>query len=366
MKKLLFVGGMKPGGAEHQMVVLAILLKKEGYEVFYLCGDNSDFYQRDLELAGIPIIRITVRKIASILKLNIPREAFLFYRIVKKGKYDTIISFLAEWNFFNCLTANFKKTRHRAITGIRNNRDEVFLLKRERFYTKFEKYTDLIVSNSDSAKNKYANYYPKLASKLTTIYNIVDLPLIVSLYFRKKDGKTNIIVPASYREVKNPIRMLEAVALMPSDDRHNLRIAWYGNIKGGKEIYDKMVDCINQHHLNDVVFLYDATTDIANRINEADMVGLFSSSEGLPNSICEGMMLAKPVIMTRVSDYNVLVDQSNGILCEWDNVQSIRDALVTASHLSKESLISMGRCSKIKAISLFSKNKVLEQWKGIL
>jgi len=366
MKKVLLVGGMNPGGAEHQMVVLAILLKKEGYDVSYLCCDKSVFYQGDLEASGVPIIRISESKIASKLKLNIPRSAFLFYKIAKKGKFDTIISFLAEWNFFNCITANLKKTKHRAITGIRNNRDEVFLWRRERFYYKFEKYVYVKVSNSDAAKNKFAKYYPELASKLKTIYNIVDLPPIVTSYTCKRDGKTNIIVPASYREVKNPMRMLEAVSLMSVDDRKKLRIDWYGNIKAGKDLYDKMDYFIKMHQLSDVVFLYDATTDIANRINEADMIGLFSTSEGLPNSICEGMMLSKPVLMTRVSDYDVLVDQTNGFLCDSDSAFSIKEALVLTTKLSEKELKNMGDNSKIKAIKLFSKEQVLKQWKLIV
>ena len=45
MKKILFLGSLQPGGAEHQMVVIATLLKKEGYDVTYMYGDSSDFYK---------------------------------------------------------------------------------------------------------------------------------------------------------------------------------------------------------------------------------------------------------------------------------------------------------------------------------
>ena len=366
MKKILFLGGLNPGGAEHQMVVLARLLKKEGYDVTYLCGDKSYFFQKDIEDANIPLIRINENKLAARLKLSIPRTTFKLRKILKKGKFDTVISFLGEWNFQNCLLANKRKTRHRAITGIRNNRDEVFLNPKRKFYTHFEPNAYRKVSNSKAAERRFAHHFPQLEQKLTTIYNIVDLPPIVSSYTCKKDGKVNIIVPASYREVKNPMRLLEAVTLMPTEKKASIRIDWYGNIKAGQIMYNRMQEYIHANHLDNAVVLHDATTDIANRINEADMVGLFSTSEGLPNSICEGMMLGKPIIMTRVSDYDVLVDASNGFLCDASSPQSISQALSLAAGLTASEIESLGQQSKQKAQALFSEETIIKQWQQII
>lgn len=366
MKKLLFLGSLQSGGSEHQMVVIARLLKKEGYNVTYLTGDKSDFFQKDLETENIPIIRIDENKLASLLKLNRLRITIKLHKVLKHGKFDTVISFLGLWNFQNDFWAKWKSTKHRAITGIRNNRDEVFLWSREKFYNRFERNTYRKVSNSESALKKYAHYYPQFTSKLMTIYNIVELPPIVSSYSCKKDGRINIIVPASYREVKNPMRMLEAITLMPAEERKNIRIDWYGNIKGGQALYDRMVEYIRANDLEESIVLHDATTDIANRINEADMVGLFSTSEGLPNSVCEGMIMGKPIIMTKVSDFDVLVDASNGFLCDANSTISIMEALQSASKLSEYNLKTMSDCSKQKAQTLFSERLLIEQWKQII
>lgn len=366
MKKLLFLGGLNPGGAEHQMVVIATLLKKEGYDVSYLCSGDDDFYQKDLEMSGIPILRIRESRLSSLLKLIIPRTTFIMRRILKQGGYDTVVSFIGLWNFENCFFAKKRGAQHKAITGIRNNRNEIFLSSQEKFFNRFEKYADTIVSNSDNAKRVFANYYSEYSSKLTTIYNIVDLPEIYTKYSIKREGKLHIIVPASYREVKNPMGLLNALVLMEADERNLLQIDWYGDIKRVQSCYDQMVAFIDKNNLNDTIRLFDATTDIANKINEADMVGLFSSSEGLPNSICEGMMLGKPVVMTRVSDYDVLVDPTNGFLCDWDNPQSVREALANAARLSDDDLLKMGQCSKNKAEALFSKETILQQWKQII
>lgn len=366
MNKILFLGGLNPGGAENQMVVLATLLKKDGYNITYLCDGNANFFQKKLDETNIPIIRIHENKFVSLLKLNSLRIVVLLHRILKKGKYDTIVSFMGLWNFANCFYAHKKSTKHKAITGIRNNRDSVFLSSRELFYTRFEKYAASIVSNSNSAKIVFGKYFPDLAAKLITIYNIVDLPNIHSEYCVKQNNKVHIIVPASYRELKNPMGLLEALTLIDAKERNSFQIDWYGNIKGGQDCYNHMLAFIKEKGLDNVIKLFDATTDIANKINESDIVGLFSKTEGLPNSICEGMMLGKPIVMTNISDYDVLVDDSNGFLCEWDNLQSIKEALLKASKLSNDELMKMGQCSKNKAAVLFSKEVILEQWKKII
>ncbi len=366
MKRILFIGGLTSGGAEHQMVVVATLLKQDGYDVTFLCPGDSDFFQKNLEEAGIPIIRIRRSKIVELSIIVNPYLTMRIHRILRRGKYDTVISFLSYWNYLNCKFAHRKGTAHRAITGIRNNRDEVFLNQSSIKYTKYERFAYRKVSNSDAARVKFSQYFPNLDSKLLTIYNIVDLPTITSTYQFKKDNLIHIIVPASYREVKNPMGMLKAVALLKEQDRRLLHIDWYGSISGGRECYKEMKAFIAKLCLEDVVSLYDATNDIANRINEADIVGLFSTSEGLPNAICEGMMLGKPIVMTRVSDYNVLAGNENGILCNAGNPQSIAEALSKVARLDTEDLKTMGAKSKEIAYQLFSKEVVIKQWESII
>lgn len=366
MRKILFLGGLKPGGAQHQMVIIASLLKKEGYDVTYLSMDNSDFFSKQLESVDIPIVRFKSSRLASLLKINLPVIAIRLNKLLKHNKYDTVISFLGEWNFMNCFLAKYGNSNHRAITGIRNNRDDVFLRKREKFFTKYEKYAFCKVSNSWSALHKFSSYYPHLASKLKVIYNVVELPPIASVYECRKDNKVHIIVPASYRELKNPIRLLEAVSLLAYHDKENLCIDWYGNIKDDIELYHKMCEFIKSKELDRVVHLYDATPQIADLINQADIVALFSTSEGLPNSICEGMMMGKPVIMSEVSDYDVLVDHSNGFLCDPFDVDSIRNSLSLASRLNDSAIKSMGANSKLKAQLLFSEETIIQKWKSIV
>ena len=78
------------------------------------------------------------------------------------------------------------------------------------------------------------------------------------------------------------------------------------------------------------------------------------------------MTLAKPIIMSKVSDYSVLVDSSNGFLCDWDKPESIKNSLVSAVNLKTEQLILMGEKSKEKSVKLFSVENIACQWIEVL
>lgn len=365
--KVLFFGGLACGGAEHQMVIVAKQLAERGFEVLFVTQDGNGFFREDLDLSNVRVVEIPTKCIISVFKLNIPYYVWFLYRISKKENINVGISFLGEINFVNCLVAFIRKGRYVAITGLRNARESLLLSRRELFYTKFERFASVKICNSDNAKRMYAKYFPQYTNKLDTIYNIVNLPDISSKYLIRQKGKVHFIVPASYRDVKNPYGLLEALNLMSDKELSMFDITWYGQSnKGILPYYIKLKNDIEKNNLHHVFILKDATTDIANRMNEADVVALFSSSEGLPNAICEGMMLGKPIVMTRVSDYATLVDKSNGCLCDSDDPESIKKALFEMASLNNEKLLAMGKSSLEKAVRLFSEDSNIEKWADIV
>lgn len=74
------------------------------------------------------------------------------------------------------------------------------------------------------------------------------------------------------------------------------------------------------------------------------------------------MMIGKPTIMTKVSDFLKLIDENNGFLCQWDNTNSIKVALQKAINLDYYQLLKMGKSSKSKAFELFSYENIKTQW----
>lgn len=357
--KVLFLSpnlGREGGGAERQIVTVGCLLKDAGFDVEYLYYADGDFYAPILEEKQIPI--------KCKLLPNYLKRMFYVRTFIRKGYYDVVISFLETPNFLNNFAAVGGKS-WKVITGERSAQKRTFLSRKGKIFCWFQRYADYIVCNSDNAKKLWITYYPQYENKLVTIYNNVTLRSVSSSYIPKRDGRVHIVVAASYQNVKNAIGLVNALALLNEQERGKIHVDWYGKkviaTTGTKE-YDDACNAIEKNGLQDVITLHEGTTEIHDRMNEADAVGLFSKYEGLPNAICEGMMLGKPIVMTRVSDYATLVDDSNGFLCDWDSSETIKNALLRLINLRKDELLEKGKNSKIRAERLFSQERIIKQW----
>ncbi len=362
--KILFIGGLQCGGAERQMTTLARELKQKGFDVHYLYSvESGTFFLSEIQKMDIACHCIKVPYIVAVLRLSIPFLYYSLVKIIKKEKFNVVISFLGMWNFINCMASKKLHGSFLAITGLRNNRADAMITMRHKFYIKYEKYASCKVSNSENAKQSFLKIYPEYEGKLITIYNMVNLPKIDSVYSIRKNNKVNIIVPASYRDVKNAKGLVEALRLMDKEQLERIKIDWYGTIdKISLNYYTELKELVIKYNLAETIVLNGATNDIANRVNESDVVALFSKSEGLPNAICEGMMLGKPIIMTRTSDYEIMVNDDNGILCDSYDSLSIKEALVRYGNMENSQLIAMGKASRKKAEILFSRENVIKQW----
>lgn len=356
MKILLLIPNLCSGGAERQLVTLALLFKREGLDVEVITYHGDDFYKHILDDHLIKVNKLNPKNnLDRMLKVR---------KFIRTSHCDVVISFLETTNFLNCFAAIGGKN-WKVITTELSSKESTFISRRGKIFGWFQRYSDAIVCNSYNAVAMWEAFYPSYAGKLSVIYNPVILPEVTAEYIPKENGKLNIVVAASYQFLKNPIGLIKAIALMNSETKSKLQINWFGRFRlshGDSKAYDESLALIKQHNLTAIIHLNGETTDIANKMHQADVIALFSELEGLPNAICEGMALGKPIIMTRVSDYNVLVDEKNGFLCDWDSPKSIKDALVDAINLSGGELFDLGKNSKTKADELFAPETVVEQW----
>ena len=360
MKVLCVIPSLGSGGAERQLVSLAVLFKQKGIDVEFLIYHKDFFYKYILDENSIKINLIsTNNNFDRVLKVR---------KFIRDSKSDAVISFLETPSFLACIsTVGGKKWK--LITTELSSKKSTFESLKGKLFCYFRRYSDLIVCNSYNSMTMWENYHPDYFDKLKVIYNPVILPVITSTYVPKKNNRLNLLVAASYQYLKNPICLIEALSLLDEDIRKKVIVNWYGRKEitaGDTKAYDEAMSLIDKYNLHDVIKLNGPTTDIANKMNEADIVGLFSKLEGLPNAICEAMMIGKPIIMSKVSDYINLVDEENGFLCDWDNPNSIKIALEQAIFLNDKELIKMGLKSKIKADKLFSSEVIVNQWISFL
>ncbi len=360
MKILWVIESLGSGGAQRQLVNLAKMQKNNNNDVSVICYHYSDFFAETLEKENIDVIW----KIEN----NYLKRMFVFRRFIRKGNYDVVISFSDTANFLCCFAAIGGK-KWKLITNELSAKQSSFTSKKGNIFAWFYRYSNVHVCNSENAKSMWLKHYPQYKSKLDVIYNPIVLPKITSTYTPHKNEKLHIVIAASYRFLKNPIGLIEALILLDENYRSQLSIDWYGAVnttEGKIRPYDRAMKLIQTNNLQEVISLNDEIIDIANKMNEADIIALFSKVEGLPNAICEGMAIGKPIIMSKVSDFNILVDASNGFLCDWDSPDSIKGALISGISLSKKQLHQMGASSKDKAEKLFSAEIISYQWSKLI
>ena len=367
MKKILFLGGLGCGGAENQMSVIASLLSNT-HNVHFIYTGEEEYCASMLKNSQVNLIKLTIPRLYVLLRLSRIYILLKVLSFAQKEKIETIISFLDIWNFTASAVSALTRKRIKAIIGIRNARQEIYTSLNGEINTFFNKYTHAVVSNSHNGIDIYKKYLQHSDINFVTIYNIIKPLSVTSKYDVRYLGKLSVCIPASYREVKNPYRLIEAVHKLSPHELSNLQISWYGRISSAdSNVYNKMIEMLDQYQLHECFKVYDATENIADIMNASDFVALFSTSEGLPNSICEAMSLAKPVIMSKVSDYNELVDDdSTGYICDPYDITDIANVLRKCISLDKDKIISMGKAAKSKAEHLFSTSSVIEKWENLL
>lgn len=341
------------------MVTLAGLFKDAGFDVSLLVYNREDFFKDKLVGQNIKIYEIIEnRTLFRIWKIR---------KFIRGNKYDAVISFLETPNFLNCI-AGIGGRSWRVITSERSAKASSFLSYRGRIFGWFQRYSDAIVCNSHNAYIMWEKHYPRYKDKLRVIYNAVVLPEIKSEYIPLSRNILHVIIAASYQPVKNPMGLLRALESLKKTGHINIRIEWFGEknvTDGGTKLYDLATEFIREHQLEDLIRLNGPSKEIAEEMNQSDIIGLFSRVEGLPNGICEGMMLGKPIFMTKISDFDILVSNSNGWLCDWDNPENIASQFRKAMQLKSEELLRLGKNSRSKAMNLFSGLAITKQWSAI-
>lgn len=358
-KKVLFLAAnLLPGGAERQIVTVARLLKRKGHDVSFYCYGEGNFYGHLLEEDKIPI----VWEYSSDKPL---RRIFKVRSFIRQGNFDAVVSFLPPENCLNDIAAIGSKN-WKVITGLRFCPKRPPTTIKEKVYAWLLRFSDNIVSNSYLAAETWSANHPKHRKKFKIIYNNVQLGSIGAEYVPKADGKLNIVVAASYQELKNADGLIKALSMMSEEERNGIHIDWYGNHNSDEAYYSSLVKKIKEEGFEAQINFNSQIDTIYDIMNRADAVMLLSHTEGLPNAICEGMMLGKPIIMTRVSDYKVLVDEKNGLLCDSHDIESIKNALLKMASMNTSELLELGIKSKQKAENLFLEEIITNKWESLI
>lgn len=362
MRLLFFIDELGSGGAQRQMVNLALEFKELNHNITFLTYRKSDFYEEILISKGIEII-------------NIPEDGGYFNRlvtcrkIIRSGKYDSVLAFL-EGPCFIAEVASFPFRRWKLIVGERSANPAILTSLKQKLYRILHFRADYVIANSQCNINMILQVNPFLnKKKCGVIYNLYDLSkfIVKDDYLFKQNNITKIVVPSNLRYWKNLDGLIEGVNLLTKNEQEQLKIDWYGHEFEIDDSKKKGLEKIKKYELEDVFTFHPPTTEILPIMANSDAVGLFSHFEGLSNTICEAMALGKPIITTKVSDNEIFIeDRETGFLCESKDFVSIAKALSDLIRSDADQLVKMGEKNREIFEELFDRENILKSYLKLL
>ena len=341
------------GGAERQMIGLAGLLHKKGYDVTlatYYEHDAEDFIEKNYGMRSV-LIRTGDSPLSKFLSIR---------KYVINNKYDTLIAYKGGTTILACMLKIFFR-KIKLIVSERNTTQS--LNRREKIKFFLYRWADVIVPNSETQGDFIRNHFPELAFKVKVITNFTDIIHFVPSKELKLNERLEILVTARIAEQKNVKGFMNVVKKL-KDLKCNIHISWYGGVYTGQEEY--AVQCINKYkelEIDDIMTFYPATFKILEAYQSCDMFCLPSFYEGFPNVVCEAMSCGKPILCSNVCDNPYIVqDEVNGFLFnpldEEDMVKKINKMIT----LPQEDRDKMGIKSREIAEVLFSEETFVNKY----
>ena len=339
---LLVIDSLGSGGAQRQMVWLAIGLAKRGHDVsLFTYNPKIDHFKRELDDNNIEVLEADKRYRFDI------RPVLVLRRIIATRRFNCVISFMDTPNIYTVLAS--RGNRHtKVLVSERfifpDGRLTIGVWLRYQFY----RFADIVTVNSYHQRDRILDAFPWSQRKLHAIWNGVDLSKYAPVRQHDDSKQVNIrlIAVATVVEWKNAYNLIKALALSKAEGAKYV-IDWAGRIpqtKTGRKEYERCQKLIDELDLRDEWHWLGVCEDMHRLYPTYNALVHPSFKEGLPNAICEALATGLPVIAGDVCDHPVLIQDSvSGFLFDPADPQSIANALLKFSRQSDAERSEMSR-----------------------
>ncbi|MEG1313564.1 MAG: glycosyltransferase [Bacilli bacterium] len=358
MKILCVIDNLGSGGAQRQIVNLALSFKDRGHNIDFLVYHSDSFYYDVLKDSDIQVIEV--------IENNYLKRILKMRKVIRNGKYDAVLSFLEAASFISTLSG-FPYRKWKLVVGERSANPNILKSFKLKMYRWFHLFASSVVANSYENIKMVKDINPLISKeKLHVIYNLIDFnkwQFNKDHYIYRKNGKFNLTVVASHQYLKNLNGLVEAIHLLDATYKDQILINWYGGTSKD-DSREKAFRKIQAYGLEKNFIFHEPTLEIASRVNEADALGLFSFYEGLPNVVCEAMVMQKPIICSDVSDIKLLIDQK--YVFDPYNSNDISEKIKLLIDSRGDDLYVIGQKNKEMALEVFDKNQIVSKYLNLL
>jgi glycosyltransferase involved in cell wall biosynthesis len=360
---LLLVDSLGSGGAQRQLVNLAIGLKSRGHRVTVLVYHSADFYAHLLREANVELVR-EIKTSRYSLGI-IPR----LRRHVLDPRHDIVLSFMDTPNFYA------------EICGIGQRRTKIVVSERfcasdtRRWWAlrQLHRCADWVTTNSHHLRTDLEARFPFVRGRTTTIYNGVDMQVFSPPPSRRtaKGRPLELLVVSSVSEYKNGLRLIDALHRLR--EHHGLQpvLRWVGahdlRNPGRRRMSQQMHDRIEELGLGEQWCWLGERQNVADLMREHDALVHPSFQEGLPNAICEALACGLPVLASRTLDHPRLVQEGvSGLLFDWQDADDMARAIARFAQMDDARRHEMGAAARAYAERELSMSHLLDSYEQLL
>jgi glycosyltransferase involved in cell wall biosynthesis len=356
--RILFVlTGLAYGGAETQLVRLATRLKSRGWEVSVVSLMPPKAYVEDLEVAGIPVFSLGIRR-----KLPDPRPVLRLARIIRKWRPDIVHSHMVHANLLARIV-RFLAPIPVLICSARSI-DEGGRF-REVLYRLTDPLCDLTTQVSHAGLERYVRVGAVPRHKIRYIPNGVDTErfkpnLEDRLKFRKELGVDGFVWLAVGRfdPQKDYPTMLQAFARVVHKHSNTILL-----IAGDGPLRKTMENLARELGIEKRTKFLGIRRDIPQLMNAADAYVMSSSWEGMPNVLLEASATGLPIVATDVGgNREIVLDGVTGFLVPPRNPEALARAMLRIMDLSDEERKEMGKRARKHIEVKFNLDRVVDLW----
>lgn len=363
MKILLIIDSLGSGGAQRQIVTLACGLKQRFHDV-ELFIYHPDNHFRNLLVQSNIVVNENIKK--SRLSLG---PIWALRKLFKKKQYDIAVSFLDTPNIYAELAVTGLKTKlivsERSMYPSGKMPIKLYLLQQ------FHRIADHITANSHHQRKLMVEKFSWMSDKLDTIYNGYDLNEFKPQFktsFEK--NKLNLIAISSVAFKKNPLNLAIAIKICKEFYKLNVYLDWVGAKSvfgdGAKPLEETDAYLKKFKLLNHWRWL-GVRTDIKDLLAKHEALIHPSFSEGLPNVVCEALSCGRPVLVSRVCDHPILVQEGvSGYLFDPESPDEMARKIFEFSKLSPQERLKMGEAGRHFAVKNLSVDRYVNEYEKVM
>lgn len=305
MKKLLFSAySLDVGGIEKALVTLLNELQKKDYEITLVLEKKEGIFLKDLN-SKIRVITYTPNNDENLLKrkfINLLKQIKFAFKY--KNKFDFAGSFATYSNSSSFVARTASKNsclwgHSDYLKVFEGNTDKMKEFFEEKKCKKFKH----IIFVSRKGKKSFTSVFPKMEKRTILCNNLINNRRIEELSNEKieteKEEITTFLNVGRHDEKEKRLSRIIECAEKLKRNGYKFRILFVGD---GKDS-EKYKEMVKKYNLEEQIIFFGKKSNPYPYFKISDCVILTSDYEGYPVVFLESMILNKPIITTKVSDY---------------------------------------------------------------